>query len=209
MNLLLSKRRQAAQTGRPRECDEEKVLAAAAKTFWEHGYHATSVDALCEATGLLRGSLYGAYRDKKGIFMAALARYSEMRITRLATSLETRHPTRRVLRNALLYYIQTGSDLERERACFITNTALELTPQDPEVASLIERTFRRMALLWAESAIRAKDEGLFDSALDAVALGNYLLCVVQGLRVLGKVYNNKELSDVVDLALRALEGAHR
>ncbi|MEJ0000860.1 MAG: TetR/AcrR family transcriptional regulator [Verrucomicrobiota bacterium] len=205
MDLLVSKRPPSAALGRPREFDEEKVLAAAARTFWEHGYHETSIEVLCEATGLLRGSLYSAYGDKKGILMAALAHYSEGRVARLARSLRKRNLGRNVLREGLLYYVQTASDLERARACFITNTALELTPQDPGVAQLVERVFRRMAALWTEAALRARDEGFFDLKLDAMAAGNYLLCVAQGLRVLGKIYREKELTDMVDMALRALE----
>jgi TetR/AcrR family transcriptional regulator, transcriptional repressor for nem operon len=205
MNPLVSKMQPATSMGRPREFDEDAVLSAAAEAFWEHGYYATSIDNLCEATDLLRGSLYGAYGDKKGMLLAALKFYSEGRITRLARSLRGKHPSREVLRQALLYYIETPSDLDRIRACFITNTALELTPQDHEVAELIERIFRRMAGLWTEAAVRARADGFFNADLDEQTAGNYLLCAAQGLRVLGKVYNRRELTAIVDMTLRGLE----
>jgi TetR/AcrR family transcriptional regulator, transcriptional repressor for nem operon len=145
------------------------------------------------------------YRDKRGMLIAALTRYSEERIERLAQSFRAKHPSRDVLRHALLYYIQAVTDLDRFRACFITNTALELTPEDTEVAHLINRIFRRMVALWTEAATRARNEGYIDLTLDAVVVGNYLLCVVQGLRVLGKIYDRQELTNMVDMALRALE----
>jgi TetR/AcrR family transcriptional repressor of nem operon len=195
----------ATLQGRPREFDEEKVLAAAAQAFWEHGYHATSIEHLCSATGLLRGSLYGAYGDKKGIFMAALVRYSEGRIERLAQSLQVRKPGREVLRDALLYYVETMSDLDRARACFITNTALELTPQDQDVAKLIRSIFSRMALLWTEAVRRGRAEKLFAKDLDFHTAGNYLLCAVQGLRIMGKICSREELRSIVDMTLRGLE----
>jgi TetR/AcrR family transcriptional repressor of nem operon len=191
--------------GRPREFDEDAVLSAAAQAFRKHGYHATSIDDLCEATGLLRGSLYGAYGDKKGMLLAAMARYSEERIARLAQSLTAKQPNREVLRKALLYYIQTAVDLNRARACLITNTALELAPEDKDVTKLIERIFRRMAALWAGAAARAREKGFFNPNLDEKTAGNYLLCVVQGLRVMGKICNQKELTAIVDMTLRGLE----
>jgi TetR/AcrR family transcriptional repressor of nem operon len=191
--------------GRPREFDEDKVLAAAAKAFWQHGYHATSIEDICEATGLLRGSLYGAYGDKHGIFLAALERFCQSRVERAAQRLKAEPPGREVLRQGLRYYIEAASDLDLARACFITNTALELTPQDREVAAIIERTFRRMSALWSEAAVRARDAGAFKSRLDEKTIGDYLYCIVQGLRVLGKIYKPHELMAVVDLALRALE----
>jgi TetR/AcrR family transcriptional repressor of nem operon len=205
VNALPPKKHPASHAGRPREFDQEAVLSAAAKAFWEHGYHATSIDVLCEATGLLRGSLYGAYGDKRGILLAALARYSEERIARLAGSLDADQPGRQVLRDALLYYVETAADLNRARACFITNTALELAPLDREVAELIERIFRRMAELWAGAAARARAGGFLAEGLDERTAGNFLLCVVQGLRVMGKICDRRELTEIVDMTLRGLE----
>ena len=204
MKTAALKKPTGASSGRPREFDEEKVLAAAANAFWLRGYHATSIDDLCAATGLLRGSLYGAYGDKRGIFLAALELYCKTRVARLAESLSG-PPGREVLRQGLLYYVQIASDLDLARACFITNTALELTPQDKEVAQVIERIFRRMSALWAAAAVRARDAGAFKTTLNEKSVGDYLYCIVQGVRVLGKIYKPDELTSVVDLALRALE----
>ena len=205
MKTATAKKHPGACPGRPREFDEDKVLAAAANAFWQRGYHATSIDDLCEATGLLRGSLYGAYGDKRGIFLAALNRYCEARIARLSEALQKGPPGRQILRENLVYYFEAVSDLDLARACFITNTALELTPQDRQVALVIERTFRHMSTLWSEAAVRARNAGAFKTKLDEKTIGDYLFCIVQGLRVLGKIYRQDELTAVVDMALRALE----
>lgn len=204
MKPTVARKHTGACPGRPREFDEDKVLLAAAHAFWQRGYHATSIDDICAATGLLRGSLYGAYGDKHGIFVASLNRYCESRVARAAESLAG-PPSRETLRRGLAYYFESAADLNLARACFITNTALELVPQDREVADVIDRIFRRMAALWAQAAIRARDAGAFKTRLDEKVVGDYLYCIVQGLRVLGKIYRPDELSDVVDLALRALE----
>ncbi|KJY64587.1 TetR/AcrR family transcriptional regulator [Bifidobacterium polysaccharolyticum] len=58
--------------GRKRSFDDDEVLARAREIFLEHGYEGTSIDALVKATGLLRGSLYGAFGSKRGMFVAAL-----------------------------------------------------------------------------------------------------------------------------------------
>ncbi|MBI0062693.1 MULTISPECIES: helix-turn-helix domain-containing protein [Bifidobacterium] len=58
--------------GRKRSFDDDEVLARAREAFLEHGYEGTSIDALVKATGLLRGSLYGAFGSKRGMFVAAL-----------------------------------------------------------------------------------------------------------------------------------------
>src|ERR1700720_2553117 len=60
---------------RPRKFDESDVVAAARDEFWTRGYAATSVDDLTSVTGLGKGSLYGAFGDKHGLFLRALDDY--------------------------------------------------------------------------------------------------------------------------------------
>ena len=196
----------AADRGRPREFDPAVAIEAAAKVFWDQGYHATSIDDLCDATGLLRGSLYSAFGDKKGMLLAAIDQYAEKNLARLAESLSSSGPTREGLRTALLYYTRTATVLGSRQGCLVTNTALEMLPQDPDVAERVERIFRRMASLLAAAVIRGQAAGVFKTNLDERSVGNFLLCVIEGLRVLGKIktYGEKDLAPIVDLVLAAL-----
>ena len=58
--------------GRPRGFDEQDAVAAATTVFRERGYAATSVDDLVAATGVHRGSLYGVFGSKHGLFLRVL-----------------------------------------------------------------------------------------------------------------------------------------
>src|SRR5215467_12621867 len=60
---------------RPRKFDARDVVAAARDEFWSRGYAATSVEDLTSATGLGKGSLYGAFGDKHGLFLRAFDDY--------------------------------------------------------------------------------------------------------------------------------------
>lgn len=62
---------------RPRSFCEQEVISAAMNAFWQHGYEATSMCDLESATGLKRISIYNAFGDKEGMFLAALDMYSE------------------------------------------------------------------------------------------------------------------------------------
>ena len=53
---------------RPRSFEPADVEEALLGVFWSRGYARTSIDELTSATGLLRGSLYGAYGSKEEMF---------------------------------------------------------------------------------------------------------------------------------------------
>jgi AcrR family transcriptional regulator len=58
--------------GRPRQFDEMEAVRVAAAVFRRNGYASTSVDQLVEATGVHRGSLYGVFGSKYGLFLRVL-----------------------------------------------------------------------------------------------------------------------------------------
>ena len=73
---------------RPREFDLDAVLDKATQVFWAQGYEHTSVDELCDATGLGRSSLYAAFRHKRGLYVQALVRYEEGSVARIRDALD-------------------------------------------------------------------------------------------------------------------------
>lgn len=173
--------------------------------FWEHGYHATPVDVLCEATGVFRGSLYRTFGDKHGLLVAAFDRYAEGAIARLKERLTADLPPREALRAALLHYTKVSANLTERHGCFITNAAVELLPNDGALRPHIEATLQRIATQFSLAIARGQQAGEFDRRLDAEEVGRFLLCMVQGIRVLGKVDTNEaELASIVEMTLRAL-----
>lgn len=61
--------------GRPRQYDADAALGAALLEFRRHGYTATSLDHLSEATKMARPSLYAAFGNKRAIYLRAIAHY--------------------------------------------------------------------------------------------------------------------------------------
>jgi len=195
----------AAERGRPREYDVDQAVEAAARVFWENGYHASPVDALCDATGVFRGSLYRTFGDKHGLLVAAFDRYAEGAVARLKERLAADLPPRQALREALLHYTKVSVNLSERHGCFITNTVIEHLPGDDVLRSRIESTLQRIATQFSLAIARGQQAGEFDRHLDAEEVGRFLLCMVQGIRVLGKVdMSEAALASIVEMALRAL-----
>src|SRR5258707_15744864 len=63
--------------GRPRAYQPDIALAKALDLFRKDGFAATSLDDLSAATGMNRPSLYGAFGDKRELYIKSYRRYRE------------------------------------------------------------------------------------------------------------------------------------
>src|SRR5271154_7290423 len=80
--------------GRPRAFEPETALTQALDVFWQDGFAATSLDDLSAATGLNRPSLYGAFGDKRALYLQAYRQYRKRANEALAPLFQARAPPR-------------------------------------------------------------------------------------------------------------------
>lgn len=71
-----------------RQFDEAAMIETALDLFWRQGFAATSMPELSQATGIQRGSLYNAYRDKETIFLHSFAVYADRFLATARASLD-------------------------------------------------------------------------------------------------------------------------
>lgn len=60
------------------------ILRAAAETFFEHGYEATSIDTIIERIGGSKRSIYNEFGNKEGLFTALVSESADEALTALA-----------------------------------------------------------------------------------------------------------------------------
>ncbi|MGW3244131.1 TetR/AcrR family transcriptional regulator [Streptomyces sp. NPDC001070] len=171
---------------RPRSFDERQVLRAAREVFWDRGYAATSLEDLTSATGLGKGSLYGAFGDKRRLFLHVLDDYRAEQLASVRETLSGPGPAigrlNRLLEGAAEGY---GSDVRR-RGCFLVNSTSELHGQEPDVVERSRATYREVEDLLAGCVKEAQREGDLDPGADPQELGRLLLAVLQGMEFLAK-----------------------
>jgi AcrR family transcriptional regulator len=184
-----------------RQFDHDTVVDRAMMVFWRKGYAGTSIDDLEKATRLRRGSLYNAFGDKQGLFVAALKRYEttvgEERIKRLSNP-----DAYRAIEGFLDILVTQMSEPSRPRGCLHTNTSLEFPNAPDEVLRIIaERTAGIEGAIYLVLR-RAQAEGMLDPKADARALARFYLGVAKGITVLHKVSGDaSSLRDVVKVAM--------
>ncbi len=191
---------------RPREFDADRAVDRALQVFWAKGYEATSLDDLCEATGLSRSSLYGAFGDKRDLLLRTLDRYSEAGTARLAARLERSRPIHAALRGLLDEFIDQIVAGPGRRGCFVGNCAAELARQDREAMACVQRSLARNEAVFRDALERARSRGEIAADANVDALARFLTASFQGLRLLGKaVCDRAALEDVASVMLRCLD----
>ncbi len=62
----------ACASGQTEGVRPAKALDQVLEAFWDQGYEAASVQGLCSAMGINRGSLYDTFGDKETLFTACM-----------------------------------------------------------------------------------------------------------------------------------------
>jgi TetR/AcrR family transcriptional regulator, transcriptional repressor for nem operon len=179
--------------GRPREFDLDQVLAAAGDIFWARGYEATSTRALTERTGLTPASLYNAFGDKRNFYLRALRYYLDQvlreRITRLESSLA---PGRAIAEFFREIIARSLADPEH-RGCMLMNSAIEVTPEDPEMQRIIADETVVIERFFHRCAVAAQKNGEIPRREPAEDIARMLLALLVGLRVLARIRPDAKL----------------
>jgi AcrR family transcriptional regulator len=167
---------------RPRSFDDAEVTTAARDVFWAHGYAASSVDDLCEATGLGRGSLYGAYGDKRSLYLKVLDHYVAAVVADNHHDLRDADGTamERLVAHIRRHLGLTLADTER-RGCLVSKGASELAGADHDVVQHTRHTLESWRLDLAETLAEAQTDGDLPADRDTEALADLLLTVLRGM----------------------------
>lgn len=193
--------------GRPREFDPETVLDKAMNVFWAKGYEATSLDDLCEATGLGRSSLYAAFGDKRTLYLEALGHYESAACERISAALGCAESP---LAGVAEFVDRVISDIVSgpgRRGCFIGNCAAELARQDESAATRVRQSLERVQSTFRAALESAQRRGEIAKGADVDALAQFLTAGIQGLRLVGKANPDRAtLEAIARIMLNALGG---
>ena len=169
---------------RHEQFDTDDVLMRAMNLFWRQGYRATSMTELAKVMGLGRASIYREFGDKHGLFVRALRHYDKVwRENWLADLTKSSSP-----REAILDVFEAAIDAcladGSRDGCLLINTALELSPHDPEVEDIVTRAFTEMEAFFCTSVERGKALGEIRDTVAEERTASALLGLFIGLRVL-------------------------
>jgi TetR/AcrR family transcriptional repressor of nem operon len=189
---------------RPASFDREQVLGKATATFWEQGYHATSISDLVEATQLQPGSLYAAFESKRGLFLAALDHYAQQSKQRLRQVLAGAQDPLAGIRQFFGQLASAGS--APGRGCLLVNTVLEVGRHDPVVQARVKAHLAEIEGELRRVLQQAQTQRQLGADKSPEVLARFLMTTIWGLRVLNGIDADAQQTRlVVDQALSILD----
>jgi AcrR family transcriptional regulator len=190
--------------GRPRAFDTEEALDRVLPVFWRDGFEGASVQALADAAGVSKPSLYAAYGNKEALYLAALERYSEHYGLERGHALDAEPDGREAVRQFLYDVVDAYTDSTHPAGCLVvTGTTTCDSPAVPDaVREALCIALRSGADRLACRLARAQQEGQLSSNIEIPALATYFNTLVAGLGVQAKGGATRdELRGVVDAAM--------
>jgi AcrR family transcriptional regulator len=195
--------------GRPRAYEPEIALGKALDLFRKDGFAATSLDDLSAATGMNRPSLYGAFGDKRELYIKSYARYRADARAAMLDIFQYEMPIRQRLQR--IYAVALDIYLSGEsgpRGCFTVMTAASEAVSDPDIRTMVLEGFLELDKAFAACFRQAKEKGELAAFADPIVLAQLASAIIHTIAIRARArVPRKELEAIVKGAIDVMVGA--
>src|SRR5437588_2173126 len=195
--------------GRPRAYQPDMALGKALDLFRKDGFAATSLDDLSAATGMNRPSLYGAFGDKRELYIKSYQRYRDDARAAMGGIFRDELPIRKRLER--IYAVALDIYLSGEsgpRGCFTVMTAASEAVHDPDIRAMVLEGFTELDKAFAACFQLGKEKGELPESADAIVLAQLASATIHTIAIRARARMPRaELEAIVKGALDVLVGA--
>ncbi|HEY9155761.1 MAG TPA: TetR/AcrR family transcriptional regulator [Opitutaceae bacterium] len=194
----------------PRQTNSrELLLEAALELFWTKGYHATSVDLICEKCGIKKGSFYHHFESKEEMAQAALCLSWESFKAALDVAfsplLSPMERFRTCFRNHRKFQAEMQAKFGFVCGCPLFAFGAEVGPSEPALRAKIEDNLNRITKYFESSIREGHTLGEMDAA-DARKTAAQILSFWEGANTMARIRNSlKPLLEAEDAMLSLLQ----
>jgi len=205
---LPERRSEPKRRGRPRAYEPDVALGKALDLFRRQGFASTSLDDLSAATGMNRPSLYGAFGDKRELYIKSYQRYRDEARASMAEifrqEMPVRHRLERVFAAALNIYLSGDAG---PRGCFTVVTAASEAVSDPDIRAMVIEGLTELDKAFAACFRRAKENGELPEGADPVVLAQIASSTVHSIAIRSRArVSRKDLEAIVKGAIDVMVG---
>jgi TetR/AcrR family transcriptional repressor of nem operon len=166
---------------------KDKLLAAAQELMLAKGYTATSVEEVCQAAGLTKGSFFHYFQGKEDLGMAVAQRFAAAKRDRFQAAPFRRQadPLDRVFGHIDFLIEMVRSPLAA-KGCLLGTFVQELAQTHPNIRAVCAACFDTTARDLEQDLEEAKARHAPRASWNARSLAEHLIAVVQGAIILAK-----------------------
>jgi len=193
--------------GRPRAYEPDVALAKALDLFRKDGFAATSLDDLSAATGMNRPSLYGAFGDKRELYIKSYQRYRDDARAAMIEIFRGELPFRKRLERIYAIALDIYLGGESPRGCFTVMTAASEAVADPDIRAMVLEGFTELDKAFAACFRQAKEKGEVPASADPIALSQLASATIHSIAIRARAgVPRKELEAIVKSAIDMMLG---
>lgn len=165
------------------------------EVFWTKGFKSTTFEDLTHATQVKKQSLYCVFKNKRDLFLKALALYREERIAFLE-EMASREVSPLEKLEVICDYSQYQNK-ETCRGCFMANSAMEFGNDDQEVYHEVSLMFERVECILEKIIREGQEQGLVTNCQSSKELAAYLNNAISGARYMERAGASNEQINAV------------
>jgi AcrR family transcriptional regulator len=194
--------------GRPRAYQPDVALGKALDLFRKGGFAATSLDDLSAATGMNRPSLYGAFGDKRELYIKSYQRYRDDARAAMIEIFREEMPVRKRLQRIFAIALDIYLEGESPRGCFTVITAASEAVADPGIRAMVLEGFVELDKAFASCFRAAKEKGEIAPTANTTVLAQVASATLHTVAIRARAgVPRKELEAIVKGVLDVMLGA--
>ena len=182
------------RTANDESTTKEKLLNAAEGLMLAKGYTATSVDEVCAAAGVTKGSFFHYFEGKEELGCVAVERFFAARSQMFGAApfRQKKDPLDRVL-GLIDFMIEMSRSPEASRGCLMGTFVQELAETHPKIRGICATCFATQAKAFKVDLDEAKAKYAPRARWDTQTLAECLIAVVQGAIILAKAKQERQV----------------
>ena len=180
------------------------------RLFWTMGYEATSISDLTRAMGIMPPALYGAFGDKKRLFLEAVDCY-QRGASCFAQRALTQEPTgERAIRRLLLGAANAFTNPKNPKGCMVVLSATNCAVESSDIYEALAERRRAAERAVHDRIAVAYKAGELSEDTDVDALAGVVTATLYGLAVKARDGVPRiHLHRIVEQLMRAWPARHR
>lgn len=189
------------------EKTRELIIAEAATLFNQKGYEGTSMKDIMDATGMSKGALYGHFRDKEEIAVAAFQQAVQTVLVEVGRRTQAEKGVLAKFRQVIYFYKERILNPPVEGGCPIQNSSVDADESRP----VLRKEVIRAMDAWQERIVRTLQKGMAAGEvridIDAREFAVNFISTLEGGIMMAQLYRDVRYFDnVARLLMQMVDG---